>query len=504
MKLNKISAQEAAEMVQNGDHIGLGGFTPAGVPKMVIHAISEKAVKEHEEGRAFKVNIYTGASTGQSCDGDMTNAQAIEYRAPYTTNRDFRRHVNAGELAYQDMNLSNMATQLRQGNLGNVDWAIVEASDIDVVGDKVQIYLTAAVGIAPTICRMAKKGIFLEYNLHHAGKMRGIHDVYEIEYHPYRKPIEMTGAMDRIGKPYIEVPLDRVCGVIECDTADEARSFAASSDTTDHIGQTVADFLLDNMRQGLVPKTFLNVQSGVGSTANAVLGAMGACEEFPNFAIYTEVLQNAAVELLLKGRVTGASACSLTITDAELQKIYSNIDFFKKHLILRPSEISNNPEVIARIGVCAMNTAIEADIYGHVNSTKISGTKMMNGIGGSADFTNNAYLSIFTCGSTTKDGCISSIVPFCSHIDHTSHFVDAVITEYGVADLRGVGDMERARRMVAIAHPDYRPLLNDYLRLAEKYGGEVHHILSAAFAMHDTYRRKGDMRLTDWSEYIKD
>ncbi len=172
--------------------------------------------------------------------------------------------------------------------------------------------------------------------------------------------------------------------------------------------------------------------------------------------------------------------------------------------MLRPSEISNNPEVIARIGVCAMNTAIEADIYGHVNSTKISGTKMMNGIGGSADFTNNAYLSIFSCGSTTKNGAISSIVPFCTHIDHTSHFVDAVITEYGVADLRGIGDMERARRLIAIAHPDYRPLLNDYLKLAEKYGGEVHHILSAAFAMHDTFRRKGDMRLTDWSEYIKD
>ncbi|MDD4760616.1 MAG: acetyl-CoA hydrolase/transferase C-terminal domain-containing protein [Bacteroidaceae bacterium] len=504
MELNKLTAQEVAEMIQDGDDIGLSGFTPAGVPKMVPHAISEKALREHEAGRPFKINVYTGASTGQSCDGDLTNAQAIHFRAPYTTNKDFRRHVNADELEYQDMNLSNMATQLRQGNLGNVDWAIIEVSDIDIIGDKAQLYLTAAVGISPTVCRMAKKGIFLEYNLHHAGKMRGIHDVYEVEYHPYRTPINMTGPMDRIGKPYIEIPVDKIRGVVECNIADEARSFTAPSDTTDQIGQNVANFLLDNLRNGLIPKTFLNIQSGVGSTANAVLGAMGNCEEIPNFGIYTEVLQNSAVELLLSGRVTGASACSLTITDAELQKIYANIEFFKKHLILRPSEISNNPEVIARIGVCAMNTAIEADIYGHVNSTKICGTKMMNGIGGSADFTNNAYLSIFSCGSTTKEGKISSIVPFCSHIDHTSHFVDAVITEYGVADLRGIGDMERAKRMIAIAHPDYRPMLNEYLTLAAKYGGEVHHVLSAAFAMHDTFRRKGDMHLTDWSEYIKD
>ena len=504
MELSKITAQEAAAMIHNGEHIGLSGFTPAGAPKRVTHALSERAAKEHAEGRPFKVNIYTGASTGQSCDGDLSNAEAIGFRAPYTTNSDFRRHVNNGEIAYHDMNLSNMATQLRQGNLGKVDWAIIEVSDIDIVGDKAQLYLTAGVGISPTVCRMAEKGIFLEYNLHHVGKMRGLHDIYEIEYHPHRTPVNISGPMDRIGKPYVEVPVEKIKGVIECDIPDEARSFTDPSPVTDAIGQNVADFLYHNMRDGLIPKSFLNIQSGVGSTANAVLGAMGSNKEIPDFGIYTEVLQNAAVDLLLSGRVTGASACSLTVTDEALQKIYANPEFFRTHLVLRPSEISNNPEVIARIGVCAMNTAIEADIYGHVNSTKISGTKMMNGIGGSADFTNNAYLSIFSCGSTTKNGAISSIVPFCTHIDHTSHFVDAVITEYGVADLRGIGDMERARRLIAIAHPDYRPLLNDYLKLAEKYGGEVHHILSAAFAMHDTFRRKGDMRLTDWSEYIKD
>ncbi|MBO4593098.1 MAG: acetyl-CoA hydrolase, partial [Bacteroidaceae bacterium] len=154
-------------------------------------------------------------------------------------------------------------------------------------------------------------------------------------------------------------------------------------------------------------------------------------------------------------------------------------------------------------GVIAINTAIEVDIFGNANSTQISGTKMMNGIGGSADFTNNAYLSIFTCGSTTKGGAISSIVPFASHIDHTSHFVDAVITEYGVADLRGKCAMDKAKELIKVAHPDYQPLLRDYLKYAEKYGGHTHHCLSAAFALHDTFLRKGDMRLTDFAEYVK-
>ncbi|MCH5178312.1 MAG: acetyl-CoA hydrolase [Prevotellaceae bacterium] len=503
MAFNRITAAEAAAHIQNGQTIGLSGFTPAGAPKSVPAELAKRAGHEHDEHHPFKVNILTGASTGQSCDGEMSNQHAISFRAPYTTNSDFRKHVNANEISYSDINLSNMATQIRQGYLGDIHWAILEACEVEQIGDKARIYLTAAGGISPTVARLAKEGIIIELNAFHSKASIGIHDVYEIEDHPHRTPIMITKASDRIGKPYIEVDADRIIGIVECNIPDEARAFKDPDPITTQIGQNVADFLLDNLKKGLIPPTFLNLQSGVGSGANAVLGALGHCNEVPNFNIYTEVLQDAPVALMKEGRVLSASACSLTVTNECIKDIYSNMDFFRDKLVLRPSEISNNPEVIARIGVCSLNTAIEVDIYGHVNSTKICGTKMMNGIGGSADFTNNAYLSIFTCGSTTKGGAISSVVPFASHIDHTSHFVDAIITEYGVADLRGKCSMEKAEAIINVAHPDYRPMLRDYLKHAEKFGGHTHHYLSAAFAMHDTFIRKGDMRLTDWSEYMK-
>ena len=503
MGFNIFTAAEAASLVQDGDTIGLSGFTPAGAPKSIPAEIAKKAEAEHAAGRNFKINIFTGASTGQSCDGMLANAQAIKFRAPYTTNKDFRSHVNKNEISYSDLNLSNMATQIRQGYLGKIDWAIIEACEVEQVGDMARIYLTAAGGISPTVCRLAQKGVIIERNVFHSKSCMGIHDVYEIEDHPYRKPIMIMKANDRIGKPYVEVPASRIKGIVECNIPDEARAFKDSDPITTQIGMNVADFLLSNLKSGKIPPTFLNLHSGVGSGANAVLGALGQCPDVPNFNIYTEVLQDAPVQLMREGRVLSASACSLTVTNECLQGIYNDMDFFKDKLVLRPSEISNSPEVIARIGVCSLNTAIEVDIYGHVNSTKICGTKMMNGIGGSADFTNNAYLSIFTCGSTTKGGAISSIVPFCSHVDHTSHFVDAVITEYGVADLRGKCAMEKAEELIKVAHPDYRPMLRDYLKYAERFGGHTHHCLSAAFAMHDTYVRKGDMRLTDWAEYVK-
>ena len=267
-------------------------------------------------------------------------------------------------------------------------------------------------------------------------------------------------------------------------------------------GSEAITFTAD-MKRGIIPSSFLPLQSGVGTTANAILGALSKDENIPDFNIYTEVLQDAIVDMMLTGRVKDASTCSLTVSNDCLMQIYDNIDILKDRLTLRQSEISNSPEVIRRLGVIAINTAIEVDIYGNANSTHISGTKMMNGIGGSGDFERNAYISIFTCSSVAKDGIISSIVPFVSHQDHSEHDVNVIVTEQGVADLRGKSPLERANLIIEnCAHPDYKPLLRDYLKLAT--GGHTHHNLPCAFAFHDTLRRKGDMRLTDFAEYVKD
>ena len=177
---------------------------------------------------------------------------------------------------------------------------------------------------------------------------------------------------------------------------------------------------------------FLPLQSGVGNIANAVLGALGRDKTIPAFEMYTEVIQNSVIGLIRDGRVKFGSACSLTVTNDCLNGIYEDMDFFRDKLVLRPSEISNSPEIVRRLGVISINTAIEADLYGNVNSTHIGGTKMMNGIGGSGDFTRNAYISIFTCPSVAKEGKISAIVPMVSHVDHSEHDVNIIVTEQGV------------------------------------------------------------------------
>lgn len=88
------------------------------------------AEAEHAKGNPFQVGIFTGASTGESCDGVLSRAKAIRYRAPYTTNADFRKAVNNGEIAYNDIHLSQMAQEVRYGFMGKVNVAIIEACEV--------------------------------------------------------------------------------------------------------------------------------------------------------------------------------------------------------------------------------------------------------------------------------------------------------------------------------------------------------------------------------------
>lgn len=496
MSYSFLSAAEAAHLIHDGELLGLSGFTPAGCPKGIIAELAKLAETKHAEGEHFQVGVISGASTGDSCDGKLARAKAMSFRAPYTTNADFRKAVNNGEINYTDIHLSQVAQRIRSGFLGRINTAIIEACDVTEDG---RIYLTAAGGICPTIARLADR-IFIELNAFHSKNLIGIHDLYELERPPYRRPVPIEHPSDRIGLPYIQVDPSKIKAIVEVNLPDEARQFVEPDPITTQIGQNVANFLANDMRTGTIPSTFLPLQSGVGNIANAVLNALGNDTSIPPFEMYTEVIQNSVIKLIKEGRIKFGSTCSLTVTNDCLQDIYDNMNFFSHKLVLRPSEISNSPEVVRRLGVISMNTAIEADIYGNVNSTHICGTKMMNGIGGSGDFTRNAYISIFTCPSTAKDGKISSIVPMVSHLDHSEHSVNVIITEQGVADLRGKSPMARAKLIIEnCAHPDYKQLLWDYLKISTK--GQTSHNLAAAFGMHQTFLNEGDMHLTDWSKF---
>ncbi|MDR2040814.1 MAG: acetyl-CoA hydrolase/transferase family protein [Tannerella sp.] len=496
MALKFMAAEEAALLVNHDDRVGFSGFTPSGCPKIIPQAIAKRATEEHAKGNPFQIGIFTGASTGDGIDGALARANAVKFRTPYQSNKDLRARLNAREAQYFDLHLSTLAQDLRYGFFGRLDVAVVEAADVTPEGE---ILLTDAVGNSPTFCRMADR-ILVELNHFHPGEIRGMHDLYEPDDPPYRREIPIYRPSDRIGKPVLKVDPAKIAGVVETTTPSDGSTFTPLDEVTLQIGRHVAAFLVNEMKVGRLPASFLPLQSGVGNIANAVLEGLGENESIPPFSIYTEVIQDAVIKLMKQGRVRFASGCSLTLSKEALHEVYSNLSFYKDKFLLRPQEISNNPEVVRRLGLITINTALEVDIFGNINSTHVSGTRMMNGIGGSGDFARSAYLSVFTTPSTAKEGRISAFVPMVSHVDHSEHSVKIIVSEYGVADLRGTSPLQRARLIIDhCAHPDYRPLLHEYLNRG--VAGHTPQDLKACFAFHHALADRGDMHLVDWNHY---
>jgi acetyl-CoA hydrolase len=490
-----LSDVEAAAMIQNGQTVAFSGFTPAGAPKGIPKAVAARASEIHASGQPFGIGVITGASTGASLDGSLARAEAILFRTPYQNDPDLRKSINEGRTKFFDMHLSQLPQAVRYGFLGPVHWAVIEASDVT---DSGEITLTSSVGAAPTFCRMADK-ILIELNQFHPRALRGFHDIYEPEDPPHRKPIPVLHPADRIGTLTIKVDPKKIVGVVETNQPDEVHSFSAINDTTARLGENVAAFLASELKRGLIPAAFLPIQSGVGDTANAVLKAMGENPGIPKFDMYTEVIQDAVIALIKADKIRFASGCSLTVSNAIVRDIYENIDYFRPRLLLRPQEISNSPEIVRRLGILSINTAIEVDIGGNVNSTHVLGRNIMSGIGGSGDFARNAFLSIFTCPSTAKGGKISTIVPLVCHLDSSEHSVQVIITEQGIADLRGKCPAERANTIIEnCAHPDYRGILRDYVAMA----GHSHspQTLGSAFGLHLAFASNGDMRSVNWAQ----
>lgn len=494
-----LTPEEAADYIQNGMNIGVSGFTIPGNVKVIPPAIAKKAIREHEAGREFKVNIYSGASTNDYTDGELSRAHALNYRTPYQSLPEVRNRINAGEVHYNDRHLSELAQEFRYGYYGKMDVALIEVQSIT---DDGEIVLGTAVGNSPTWLKLADK-VIIELNDQIPESIKGLHDILLPLDPPHRREIPIYSAHDRAGSVVAHVDPKKVLGVVKTSMPLGMPSkFSPVDEETAKIGKNVCDFLVSEMKNGRMPKTFLPIQSGVGNIANAVLNALEESTDIPPFEMYTEVMQDSVLKLLKSGRCKFASTCSLTLSGEAMSDLFANIDTLHDKILMRPSEISNNPEVIRRIGVVSMNTAIEVDIFGNVNSSHVNGSRLMNGIGGSGDFTRNAYTSIFMCPSIKKNDCISTIVPMVTHVDHTSHSVDIIVTDQGVADLRFKDPLQAAEEIIEkAAHPTYRPLLREYLAIAKANGGgHIYQSQRYALEFHRALAEEGDMRKANFNK----
>jgi succinyl-CoA:acetate CoA-transferase len=487
------TADEAVKHIKDGDSVGFSGFTGAGYPKEVPVALASRMKAAHDAGEEFKIRLWTGASTAPELDGALAETGGVSFRMPYQSDPIMRKMINNGTTDYTDIHLSQSSIQVRQGFLGDLDVAVVEVAAIKSNGQAIP---SSSIGNNVVFLEKAKK-IILEVNSWQALELEGMHDLYYgTRLPPFRMPIPLTRTGDRIGQPCYVIDPSRVVAVIETDAADRNTPFKPLDEDSKQIASYLIEFLQHEVQVGRIPKNLLPLQSGVGNIANAVLA--GLLESpFENLASFTEVIQDGMVDLIDSGKLTIASATAFSLSPEYANRMNEQAAHYREHIILRAQEISNHPENIRRLGVISTNGMIEADIYGNVNSTHVMGSKMQNGIGGSGDFTRNAFISMFVSPSTAKNGDISCIVPMVSHHDHTEHDVQVIITEQGLADLRGLAPKARAKTIIEhCVHPDYKAQIQDYYDHALKAANGLHtpHDLRTAHSWHVRFLETGSMK----------
>ncbi len=480
-----VGAEEAALLIKDGMTVGMSGFTRSGDAKVVPMALAERASEA-----PMKITLLTGASLGSDIDKTLAEAKLLSRRIPFQADPVLRKSINAGEVMFVDQHLSETVEMLRSRQLPPVDVAVIEAVAITEDGG---IVPTSSIGNSATFAMLAEK-IIIEINIHQSLDLVGLHDVYIPTRRPHREAIPLTHPQDRIGLPYIPVDPSRIAAIVVTEKMDSFATITPPDDETNAIAGHLVDFFRHEVKIGRLSTSLQPLQAGIGSIANAVLHGF-IDSPFHDLRMYSEVLQDSTFELFDADKLKFASGSALSLSEPCARKFFSDINRYKDRLVLRPQEISNHPEVIRRLGLIGINTALEADIYGNVNSTHVNGTHMMNGIGGSGDFARNCYLSVFVTKSVAKGGKLSSIVPMVTHVDHCEHDVDLIVTEQGLADLRGLAPRERAKVVVEnCVHPAYKDMMRDYVAEATARGGHTPHCLEKAFSWHLAAQQHGDMR----------
>lgn len=500
--------EELVPFFKNGMYVGWSGFTGVGGPKAIPTALADHVEQNNLQGK-LGFNLFVGASADVDIESRWASLNMLKRRAPHQVGKPIANAINDGRTLFFDKHLSMFPQDLTYGFYTRnkkdnpyLDVSIIEATGIDESGN---VILGPSVGASPELVSYSNN-IIIEVNTK-LPSFEGLHDVTMPVNPPFRTPYPITSPGDRFGTPNLPVDLSKVIGIVESTTLDQVPDNTPSDEVSRGIADNLVEFFEQEVKAGRLPENLHPLQSGIGNIGNAVVEGL-AKSNFTNLDVWTEVLQDGFLDFLESGKINHATSTSIRLTPNGFDRFFKNWDEFSKRIILRSQTISNHPEIIRRLGVIALNTPVEVDIYGHANSTNVNGSRMLHGLGGSGDFLRNAKLSIMHTPSVRKTKVdqfgLSTIVPMVTHVDQTEHDLDIVVTEQGLADLRGLSPKERSREIIdKCAHPAFKPILTEYVERAELYTAKTKslhepHILKDAFKLHINLAEKGTMRLESW------
>jgi succinyl-CoA:acetate CoA-transferase len=470
-----VDAEAAAAAIAPDATVLTSGFGSVGYPKAIPLALASSP-------RDLSLTLVASGNVGDEIDVELVGSGAVERRFSYQSSRVARDLTNRREVSFSDRNASSIGDEVQHGGLVDPDVAVVEAV---AVGEDWFIPSTS-LGQVPAFVEAADR-LYVELNRRQPLELQALHDVYRPDAPPTRDPVPISDPGERIGTAHVSFEPEKLTGVVETDTADSTYTFRDPTDDDIAIAENLGAFLDAEMERSPVFEDAVHLQFGVGSLGNALMGELKELDFGGRDVVYFgELIQDGLLDMLDDGRLECASATSMALTDEGQQRLFENVERYAEDVVLRPADVSNHPGLIDQFGVVGVNSAIEFDIYGNVNSTHVGGKQMINGVGGSADFNRNSLVTVCALPSALKGGEVSRVVPMAFHVDHTEHDVDVFVTEQGVADVRGLSPVERAERIIEnCAHPEFAPELRSYLDDVCEQDNHIPHDVQRAAEWHE-------------------
>jgi len=415
------SKEKIFSHIHRGDHIFIG--TGCGCPQYLVNALTN----------------YVSSHPKELVDTEVLHVWTLDL-APYADEkyqRNFRHNsfflgkntrnaVNKGLADYTPVFLSKVPELFERG-LVPIDVSLIQTSLPDRHG-----YMS--LGISVDIVKAATETASLVI-------------------------VQINSLMPRVhGDGFIHI--DEVDFIIHHDEPILEYGVEADADgeMTSRIGKYVSSLIQDGD----------TIQVGYGSIPNQIMAHL---DDKKDLGVHTELISDGLVDLLKKGVITNAKKTinpGKTIASFCMGK-KSSYDYINDNpaIQFRTVNYTNNPLVIAQHhNMTAINSALEIDLTGQATAESL-GKIFYSGIGGQADFMRGAILApngktILTLESTAENGTISRIVPFLKEgagITLNRGDVHYVVTEYGIAYFHGKNIRERAMKLIAIAHPKFRPWL---------------------------------------------
>jgi len=453
------TAEDAAAFFRDGMVVATCGTALSGYPRAVFAALRERI----GNGDSLRIDLLCTGPLGPEIEDALAEVKGIRRRIGTVGSKLLREAINRAEVGFLEGKSGKVSQYARRGYYGNIDAAVIEAAGINERGEVIP---ATCVYEAPDWLDLASS-LIIEINLRCPMGMEGLHDIY------YPEPgrfIPLEDPLGRIGSPYMKLDPAKVKHIVFSDLEGREVPSSPSAEKTLRIAANIEEFLKrEKKKQGGLPP----LEVGIGGVLNGFVSSL-AGGELSSLVFYQAVVTDPVLDLIDAGKVKGISCNSLRFSASGLRRFFSRLQDYRKYFVFRPVTLTNSAEMLSRFEIVAINSGLEADIQGQVNSSHLRGTQLIGGIAGSYDFARNSSISIFALPSTSQQGKTSNIVPRVSHVDHTEHEVDVVVTEHGAADLRAVEPFERARRIIEnCADPKFRESLNAYVEKARRNPGRM-------------------------------